>query len=966
MGRSLSTPELNAGVSNIASAAGFTAGDYVYQQRTDTGPVPAGALATGAFAYNNIPSATFPGSSTASSNLIYDELSGGTYASNCAAKLNNGNIVLVYTKNTPGTYIATAYFKIVDSSGTVVVAETAVSGATVAGFQQVAVCTLPNNNFAVVWTNQQAGVQWYMTFRIYSQTGAAVTGATTSTAIILYSNSANQCIQLKVKPRSDNSFIMMATDTNTGAAIFFAGSQAGFVTPFNGATGYYSRSFYNGGYQFIDFVITPDDKINIFYSPNAVRIDYDIRNADGTASSSGIFTSNVSGIYALSCCLMPSGTINVVSTNYNTPNGGIQLYSWNGTTATYVGRIVSFTTVGSQEVPLLHAYTQGASGNFTIFYNHTDTAGALAYQTFNSSGTPLSGSTPFTVPAISYLTGGRSVLSVFDIGTSTRVYLSNRSESREGVSISSYLGNPRGIFYFSYDSTTYATNKVSTANYTYGSLGSFALGAYVKSQSTPIEASFTIGATGSYSTTVAAGTNLINKVVVSASTAYAISAMQMQNGNFAIAWTSGAGTLNIRTYTPAGVQVSEITASSTIGSNGRFCGMAPFSNGNFVIIWQSSTAATLLYKIYNQSLVEQFSGTVTTTASIDNMPLKPQMCAYGDGNQVAIAYRLSTASNFYEIKELTSANVLTTITTGSGTQAQDAKNMQLVPYRGAGFGFIYREGLTARSQYQFVQVWKTGATTWTVTAPANIPNSDDAIDDNIYGTYIPGPSNNSLAIVNSGDTRYPYIYNYEPALTSGFNRTNPSTTNDLFRTDSSTTHALGYTGNGAGVWAVTSYQSSTNRIYYVNARPASNSIANLTAGPIYNSGYFTNGSLDNKVISIAPHVEGACVIAFIDNDGYPAFFVPVVQTCTISRTLTAGTDVSTSKLALTPEAGYVLRGIALTNASAGGSGLVQTKGVASVSASYQSVTPTMNFDFRISTANGVRGSITGRTVTLEN
>lgn len=964
MGRSLSTPVLDAGVSSLASAAGFTAGDYVYQQRNGIGPVPSGALSTGAFAYNNIPSETYPLTTSTTSDLNYVEINGGTTGGQIAAKLNNGNIVLVYTKGTVGTFAQTAYFKIVDSTGATVVAETAASTATVGGRFGVSVCVLPNNNFVMCWTTQQAsGNNWNLSYRVYQQDGTAVSAAITSTAINFAAQTNGAGALLKIKPRSDNSFIMMGYSNYN--VYFFSATAAGFDTTFSGGTGYYLRTLRSSSQQNVDFAIRSDNTIHIFFCLTSGLVEYNVLSSAGVLTSNGTLAT-ITIVYAISCSLMPSGNVNVfIYGNDTSTTCGILGYSWNGTAATYIGKIVSFSTTSTPDQTFLASYAQGAGGNFTLFWSHVDTSGALTYQVFNSSGVSVGGATPRVIPSISYPLGIMANPAIFDIGSETRFYLPSRLINYIGTDTSNWLNGARGAFYFSYNSTTYSVNKLATVNINYGNIGALPLGAYVKGSSTPIEASFTISSTGAYLAPVSAGTNLVGKTTVSTLTAGAVSVITLQNGNFAYCWQNST-TIYLKTYTPAGVEVSSITVATGVSSAWSFCAMAPFSNGSFVVLYMSATN-TLTYKIYNSSLTQLFTGDVSTTVQVAGGTILPRVCAYGDGSQVAIAYRLSTASNYHQIKELTSANVLSTVTTGASYT--NVTNLQLIPYRSNGFGFTFAEGGGITTNYSFFQIIKTGVGAWNVSGPTGMGSTTDTIDDIVFNSTIPGPANSVFSINNAGASNATFVPFLEPTFTASvidsyYNSIAPTMPTNM-RFGSGYANAIGYTGNGACVWACGNYGTGTGLLYYANVRPLNR--GNNTAyffGTQY-TGFDCYSNTNFTYVAIAPMVEGSCVIAFIDGTQLPCFFIPVVQTSLISQTLTAGTDVSTSKLALTPESGFVLRGVALTTAAAGGSGLVQSKGVASVSASYPAGTAYTAFDFRCSTATGVRGSVTGRTVTME-
>lgn len=969
MGRSLSVPDANAGVSSIASAAGFSAGDYVYQQRTDTGTIPAAALPTGAFTYNNIPSQSMPMATSTTSSLNYVDINGGSTGGQIAAKLNNGNIVIVYTRNVPGTFVSTAYFRIVDPAGAIVVAETAASTAVVGGRYGVSVCVLPNNNFVMCWTTQNGtSANWNMSFRVYQENGTPVGAAVTNTTVLFTATTDGTGALLKIIPRSDNSFIMMGyTIWNVN---FLSGSAAGFDATFNGGTGLYTRTLRATQQQNVDFAIRSDNTIHIFFQLTAGLVEYNVLSSTGALASSGTIASN-SSVFCISCVLMPSGNVNVfVYGNETSTLCNILGYSWNGTTLTSIGRIVSFTTTSTPTTTFLDSYAQGGAGNFTLFWSHIDTSGALTYQTFNNSGVSVSGPIPRTIPAISYPAGQILNPAIFDVGSETRVYMPSRTLNSAGSNTSVWVNGARGSFYFSYDSTTYATTKISPVNINYGNVGSIPLGAYTKSASSPIEASFTVASTGTYIANVSAGTYLVGKTTVSGLSAAAVSAITLQNGNFAYCFQSGA-VVYLKTFSPAGVELATTTVTTSASLVWSYCAMAPFSNGSFVVLYMSA-ANTLSYKIYNASLTELFAGNISTSFQILGPSTVPKVAAYGDGSQVAIVYRLSTASNFYQIQDLTSANVLTSVQTGT-SQANNT-NFQLVPYRASGFGFSYYEGDATSAEHYFRQYIKTGPTSWSVSGPVNIPNTSDVVPDLVFNSSVPAPANSPILISNYNSASTALINFPEPTFAASGIATSGGAPFNAFAVNlpsnitfaSGVAHGIGYTGNGACVWAVGNYQVNDLRLKYFNARPLNvGNSSSFFIGTVYDTGINVAVNQNLSYISVCPLAESACVIAFIDDGFLPCFIIPNVQTTQASQTLTAGTDVSTSRLSLTPEGGYVLRGIALTAATAGGSGLVQTKGIASVSGSYQSITPTMNFDFRISTAAGARGSITGRTVTLE-
>lgn len=82
---------------------------------------------------------------------------------------------------------------------------------------------------------------------------------------------------------------------------------------------------------------------------------------------------------------------------------------------------------------------------------------------------------------------------------------------------------------------------------------------------------------------------------------------------------------------------------------------------------------------------------------------------------------------------------------------------------------------------------------------------------------------------------------------------------------------------------------------------------------------------------------------------------------------TNGVTYLTGTTTYTPATNYSLLGVALTAATAGSSGIVQTKGTAKLNAGYASLSTPTSFNYSTSTYGpfgGNTGSVSGTTVTL--
>ena len=964
MGRSLSTPDANSGVSTIPTAVGFTAGDYVYQTALDNGPIPSGALSTGAFPFNSVPAATYPMTATAASNLTYIEQDGGSTGGQVAAKLANGNIVFVYIKCTGAAYLGTPYFKIVDAAGATVVAETAMDTQTVGGAHSISVCVLPNNNFVAVWTKQSTGINYTIGARIYSQTGTAVTAALSFAGA--YTVSVQGAL-LKVKPRSDNSFIVMAYSSNT--VYFIAANAAGIISGF-ASGGAYGETVNNSSYQSIDYAITSNDFVHIFKSDPTALNALTVR----TLNTSGVQTSNVtivSGINVnnVSCVLMPSGNVNVFFTSSTAGSLGIWGYSWNGfyTAVIGSGRLVTFSVAGLF-FGFLNSYAQGSGGNFTLFYSHSDINGAVGYQTFNSSGALLSPSVAQTIPGITNPLGSWKQFAIFDIGSSTRVYTGAKSNTYTQPVATENYGGPRGIYYFSYDTTSYAISNNSTASLNYGNLGSFGLGAYARSVSTPISASFFAATTGSYTVNIPAGTNLIGKTIIDSLPAQSISATTLANGDVAILYVSAVSPYgaSVVIYNTSGAVVTTVAVAAT-AHTATYCSIAPYANGSFAVFYRTA-ATTITWKVYNSSYAQVATGTLTDAISggLDDNGFF-NAASYGNGTNVAFAYRGNT--NPIRVGNLSNSGTYTAV----ATWTISATLPQVIGFKSNVFSVVAVDQGGTYLNYLTVTYYQTGAASWASqgSTGVGINSSSSSILDSCHSSSVPAPDNNTLCVYYPGAGATIALACADTDFWNGSNwaYTSGGALPPIFSTNTLRYNALGYTGDGMGVLA-TSLAQGANSLGYTRVAAANSSDGfwagnSASVGTGVNTGLQTSANAGNRSLSIAPFVGGSCVIAYLDNNNRPCFFAPIVTSYPVSRTLTAGVDISTTTLSLTAESGYVLRGVALTTAAAGSSGTVQTRGNATVSSSYPAGTPATNFDFRTSTSLGVRGRVTGRNVTME-
>jgi len=109
--------------------------------------------------------------------------------------------------------------------------------------------------------------------------------------------------------------------------------------------------------------------------------------------------------------------------------------------------------------------------------------------------------------------------------------------------------------------------------------------------------------------------------------------------------------------------------------------------------------------------------------------------------------------------------------------------------------------------------------------------------------------------------------------------------------------------------------------------------------------------------------------AFIDGGANNAGSIRVGLLCTVASTyttnITAGVTASNTALVPSPSNGYYLAGVSASECAAGGTGVLQVNGAATLNSQYPAGTTSQAFDFNTPALDvGIRGTIAGRNMIL--
>lgn len=934
MSRSITPNPVSSQAITVSSAAGFNAGDLVYFNGSTgdygTPPTSAPGATVSVPAIGPVP--LLSGVIGANSNNV--GILGACATTGFAAILTNGNIVQVFISGTGSE----ASFRIVDTSGAVVVAVTSISGTfTQSGTPNIAVTALTGGGFAVAWVNNGGGLT-RPCYAIYSNTGTVVTAAQQDTG----AGPANAAAPIRIKATPSGGFIIAYLEQ--GAATYARGYSATGVAAFAWVSLPTTGSNY-----IIGLAVRNDGSFLLVGGVNSASTIYGIWSSTGTpivsstsfASANGIFSTPLTDatclsdgttfviVYAISLAgyastafrFLPTG--NVLGSEFYVPNtnflNGTNSYQYN------------------QDVTAL-------SGNrFIIGMISGANTYALCYAVFNSSGVCLSG-TAGTVST------GAAPINI------SQTYLPHTSahmsviESPAGY-LTLYYGNSNsrqyGFFSSTVDSTTYAIVNPLPSTQTAGNASSGPV-AYARSGSSPLGAAYSINA-GTYNTSGTYGTVIKNPELV-ANGVYSVANTTLPDGRVLIAYMDNGGAVKVAVYSVNGVFIQTLNIAVDGGTSisaWSYVSIAALTSGKFVISYATSTGTVSKVKLYSSAFTQIGSDISITTAGTTSGYTVSVASITND--RYIITY--SNFSNYPTYRVYDNTN--TQLVGDTVVSSNDRRNVC-----GAGFstgGFLVTGRATNNVQFYSTFINSSGNSfsgVQTETGLAGAANITTAkCSSNTFGgVCVAG----AYAATQTGIFTVDYFGN-QPA---------PATTMTSIIDTFST--GIGFTGSGVPLMAAvtTSGVLSIRGIRTTNISETQLALNATLFQPL-------NNSVQSPQISITPSYGGNAVIAFIDISYNLRFAIVCGTSLPVPMSLTAN-DPSTP-VPIYPGAtsaspaiqNTIFAGVALQTVPPGGAGLVQVNGTAQLNSTYPAGTTYRAFDHQSQGVPGVKGTITGRTITLQ-
>lgn len=949
----------------VISSTGFDQGDLVYFKGGDYKTIDNVAVTEAPFAVTqSAPTYT----QTSGSNITTVDINGGS-AYNFAAKLTNGNIVQAYVDGQT-TSTGIVYFQIVNQSGTVVVSQTQVSGTYLCANtgSRIGVIALSGGGFVVGFINTAGGVTGYPTYAIYDNSGAVVTSiqqdvtsgtaSTTGTPLSMLALPNGNFVLAFTKVGAPlNVTVRAYSPTGTG---IFAATVMSVVN--------YSIQ------KPISLAARSDSSFLIFYGQTTTLRQWYIYTGAGALVTSGSFTSTylptAAASYQTSATCLADGNTFVLS------------YSGHNTT-TYMGtvyRLLPSTNVlaSEQYIPYQNFFLPSnattyygtntvfslSSGGFILVCS--DLSKSLYYTIFNSSGTALTptnalGAIPQWLPGAS--AGADSRVTVVETTDNINLYWVTQAAVN-----SSY---PNKQYFTQINSTTYQPVNGVSVTQTVGSAFSNVSG-YTPDGSTPSGAKFLASSSTTISTTKPAGL-VVPPGVISGQYIDSLDCDSFSDGSFVVVY---------KTYLSAEVYIAKFTESGGLTQiifvgNGYPIGnqynvrIATLSGGGCVVAYSSqATPGRLTITTFDENLTQVAQITPLATVLDTNS-------GSFDTNQFDMAGLTNDrfVIGFYSVSASIGSGLGFAVYSSTLTQLTAPTLVtSTVPNRGLsvaarpGGGFF----ITEQNSSNFGQGWIFDNYTGDTFTQRSTTGSYGSGNLANYQSFVePGGLMWMAGSNGSGNVQY-RVSDQNAAAYSNTTMSFSSMSAIDFMSN------LGQSGNGMMAWVYMG-QTATGPAAY---GPSVWGFASDGTGDVDPVTYLpTNYRFALPNISLAdtypmPRTAAGAgyniIVCFRDDQFRPNVMICSVAPITASTTLVSGTTKSAA-VEVSPSTngtlnGYVFQGVAASAASAGGTGVVQLTGEATLNSAYSASTPYSAFDFTTPNGSGVKGTkgtIVGRTVTLE-
>ena len=925
MSRSIQQLPNNSSTANavaVPSVTGFAAGEYIYNQNNNYTTVQDNAVSTASFNINATGMANYANGMSGGIVSTWNNLGTSKYQ-RMSAVLTNGNVVTAST-NGIDNY---PKFRIDTAANVNVVAQTNISTTYTCYAGNIGVIALVGGGFVAFW-NTNAGTAYTPVYAVYSNTGTVVTA-----------------------PTQDTTFSAMTSSGSGGHMNAIALANGGFVLTSVSSANSVQYRIYNstgvGSYStatVANTAVTNTVQIGISArSDSSFCISY--RNSTTTQSYTVISATNTPIVASTTITI---GSSNLTGSSVATLSNDTFVIAYLSATSVRFRLLPTGNTLGSETTvnispgPFLN-YLSGLSysvsvlglsaGNFVIAF--VDAYNILEYTFYSNTGTLLSATQAnpclnFGTSTAAQFTG----ISLIELPTTVNIFYPNGNLTTNQGSETAYLA---------VNKTTYAQVIIGTGTSATIASQTVAVNGYARNASTPSSASFFASANQTL-TTNQLQTTAVTSATIATSVNNCYTCSLLNGAGFAVAYTS-VGVLNIAIYNNTGVLQRTIVTNITAGISTYYSAirLSTMSSGNIVVSTAVNSNCTLA--IYSPTTGSLVSSTTLTNITGTNSGSNTTQGLCGISGDRFVFYYYNTSA-------------------GTATAAIYSNTCSLLnAYNdpGGGYGGMMNASATLTSpgfwvsmfnlnQYSYPQMYfyqNTSGNSFTTSGTSLFGASTVQVTGGqgialANNSYAFSSSNGSTVYTNVGAPYGGAVSNLTQGITSSL---------------TSYTYALN--------------QNSYGAVVFVSLVQTATSGGTGVLGVASPGGSYTNTTLTGLSTgvqpqpSLTPLYDGVMALVWIDSSSNLRLAFINTANFSYSTNLVAGVTSSNTALNPTPTNGYVLSGVSVSSAPAGGTGLVQTSGLAKLNTNYNASQSTVSFDSTNPVSSGVRGSVTGLNVNMQ-
>lgn len=920
---------LTPAYSSVSSTAGFQSGDLVYFRDSNFGTIPG----------NAVTSANFPISATVNQNqmALNTTVNYANYNPNArtgstnnrapsAALLTDGNIVVVYGEHGPSGGLGC--FKIINQDGGIVVDRTSL-GVNVQNMGLIGVAALTGGGFAVAF-KQNGGNLFH---GVYSNAGTVVT------VLADDSNFGTTFDSFDIKPLSGGGYAIALQQSGSTFG-FRSYSSTGVGTPYVTASGTSSTvgvvitTFSDNSYAALYPSASTSLKITRFSSTGAFVADYTAVSGDYYLQAGFDFITLSTGIAVLLYVENSSGVYFGYARTYDQSTGAIS-----GANSVSDG----YTQ---------HLNAKALSGGGFVMAAPVSSSGVMRLIQRNASFTQVAAVNLDGLPAY---------------GPSTQSSRNQNTTIIEGATFLTIVDNSYSTTSFSYHNLPYI--QIDKTNLTVSGIRkrfsstttvtqiSAPTSGYARANSTPNSAAFLAANTQTLSQSIPASTGTTFALTPFLAINEPIRTQDMtgmNNGQFVIAYGTQSGAVKFAVFSTSGAVVSTTTVNASGAQPLVRC--TCLGNGKLVISWVPSTNDRINFAVYSSTYdllatAQQTSIAGSSISGPGSQDSNPGHDIAPFGNDFFVLATFNGGSNYFASVFNDSAvyqSQANTSISGGGQNlriASDASGDVAIKFYSSNAGSAYITWFARDTASNTIYSYST--------------TSIGSGTQNNYGEgMVMSPFGTVFSFVSgSGTTRF-----------LSRNLPNGDFSTSSIGTVSTNGACLCVGQNGEVVSLQIDNSDRIWRRYGVSGArgPYGSSVASnpIESTSITISNYNTVSSTGSQpqMVNIYDNIY-----AFSYITDTSTIFVGILSTLakTYSTTITAGVTPSSTALIPSPSNGYYLAGVSASECAAGGTGVLQVNGAATLNSQYPAGTTSQAFDFNTPALDvGVRGTIAGRNMII--